>query len=383
MLSDRSRRRLQLLIDEHPAGGLKFSERLRAAFSSDTPLATGEPFAYNNNEHVITVTQPMITRRRTRGLGHRNSTSVQSSQETTGFDSWDSQQRDVTSDSGDMTKVVEAILQKLRLSEEQSSQHSQPQLFEHLLALLQLPLNQMKATCEILECHQWPEDRITLICNVIDHHPELFHQNVIFCLQFVVLSNLQQMKSTPGRSLMVSFMQMAKSNSEAFVDGIILPSFSFEVEALASRVLTDLITKAISSSLSREACTKLMMSINVDRHEVNSSQSQIGLIVWNTLTSAVMASLLHIKPPLELSPPAVHNIVYGVRAALNENPKENAHIQLLLVLVTKHGDRIHVNEDILNGMQEAAMSSNSFLKKSILNHIRSLRRRIQPLNTAQ
>lgn len=116
---------------------------------------------------------------------------------------------------------------------------------------------------------------------------------------------------------------------------------------------------------------------------MNSSQSQVELITWNALTSAVMTSLLHIKPPLELTPSVLHNIVYGVRAALHDNPKENTHIQLLLVLVTKHGDRIQVNDDMLNGMQEAAMSSNSFLKKSILNHIRSLRRRIQPLNIAQ
>jgi hypothetical protein len=116
---------------------------------------------------------------------------------------------------------------------------------------------------------------------------------------------------------------------------------------------------------------------------LNNSQSQVEQIPWNSLKSAVMASLLHVKPPLELSPSIVHNVVYGVRTALNDNPKENAHIQLLLVLVTKHGDRINADDDILNGMQGAAMSSDSFLKKSILNHIRSLRRRIQPLNSAQ
>lgn len=41
MLSDRSRRRLQLLIDEHSAEALKFSERLKATLTSDTPLAAG------------------------------------------------------------------------------------------------------------------------------------------------------------------------------------------------------------------------------------------------------------------------------------------------------------------------------------------------------
>ncbi|KAG2180096.1 hypothetical protein INT43_003884, partial [Umbelopsis isabellina] len=286
MLSDRSRRRLQLLFDENSAGELKFSGRLKAAFTSDTPLAAGELFVYNHYEQVTTVNQPMLTRRRTRGLYRPSITSVTSSQETTdfypGFNSWGSQQMDATSDPDDMKDVVEPILQKLRLPEEESSQLSQSQLFEHLLAFLQLPLNQ-----------------------------------------------LQRMESTPGRSLMISLMQMAKSNSEAFVDGIILPSLSSDVEA--SRVLTDLITKAISSSISREACSKLTMSINVDRHAMNSSQSQIELITWNSLTSAVMASLLHIKPPLDLSPSVVHNIVYGVRAALHDNHKENAHVQLLLI----------------------------------------------------
>jgi hypothetical protein len=44
MLSSRSKRKLQLLIDEHPARGLEFSERLQATFTSDTPLPAGTEF---------------------------------------------------------------------------------------------------------------------------------------------------------------------------------------------------------------------------------------------------------------------------------------------------------------------------------------------------
>lgn len=50
---------------------------------------------------------------------------------------------DVTGDRDDMTDVVEPILLKLRLPEEPSSQFSQSQLSEHLLAFLQLPLTQV------------------------------------------------------------------------------------------------------------------------------------------------------------------------------------------------------------------------------------------------
>jgi hypothetical protein len=52
---------------------------------------------------------------------------------------------DITGNPDDMTEFVESILQNLPISEEQSSQHSQALLSEHLLAFLQLPLNQVRS----------------------------------------------------------------------------------------------------------------------------------------------------------------------------------------------------------------------------------------------
>jgi hypothetical protein len=53
--------------------------------------------------------------------------------------------------------------------------------------------NKMKTACELLECHKWPEERIATVCDVIVHHPELFRQNVIYCLQFTVIPKVSEL----------------------------------------------------------------------------------------------------------------------------------------------------------------------------------------------
>jgi hypothetical protein len=99
---------------------------------------------------------------------------------------------------------------------------------------------------------------------------------------------------------------------------------------------------------------------------------------WTSLTSSAVTSLLHIKPLLDLTQVIVRNIISGVRMGLNDNTKENSHIQLLLVLVTKHGDRIYLDNNILGNIEEAANKSDSFLKKSIQNQIKTLKRKVHP-----
>lgn len=107
-----------------------------------------------------------------------------------------------------------------------------------------------------------------------------------------------------------------------------------------------------------------------------SSQSQAGTMPWTPLISATVTSLLQIKPPLNLTPTVVRNILFSIRGGLNDNPKESSYIQLLLVLVTKHGDRIHVDNGVISDIEATANLSDSFLKKSILNHARTLQRKI-------
>ena len=123
----------------------------------------------------------------------------------------------------------------------------------------------------------------------------------------------------------------------------------------------------------------LSSTVAADPDTNMSSQSRIGPILWTTLTSTTVTALLNIKPPLNLTPNIVDHILSGVRGGLNDNPKENSHIQLLLVLVTKHGERIHLSNGILSDIEEVATASDSFLKKSILNHTKALKRKIQPL----
>jgi hypothetical protein len=123
----------------------------------------------------------------------------------------------------------------------------------------------------------------------------------------------------------------------------------------------------------------LSSTVAADPDTNMSSQSRIGPILWTTLTSTTVTALLNIKPPLNLTPNIVGHILSGVRGGLNDNPKENSHIQLLLVLVTKHGERIHLSNGTLSDIEEVATASGSFLKKSILNHTRALKRKIQPL----
>jgi hypothetical protein len=109
-----------------------------------------------------------------------------------------------------------------------------------------------------------------------------------------------------------------------------------------------------------------------------SSQSQIAPMPWTQLTSNTVTALLHIKPPLELTQVIVRNIISGVGIGLDDDPKENSHIQLLLVLVTKHGERIYLDHTIIASIEETANMSDSFLKKSIQNQIKSLKRKVQP-----
>lgn len=114
-----------------------------------------------------------------------------------------------------------------------------------------------------------------------------------------------------------------------------------------------------------------------------SSQSQIAPMPWTPLTSNAVTALLHIKPPLDLTQVIVRNIISGVRIGLDDDSKENSHIQLLLVLVTKHGERIYLDNTIIGSIEETANMSDSFLKKSIQNQIKSLKRKVQPFTETQ
>jgi hypothetical protein len=120
-----------------------------------------------------------------------------------------------------------------------------------------------------------------------------------------------------------------------------------------------------------------------DQDNSMSSQSQIAPMPWTPLTSNSVTALLHIKPPLDLTQVIIRNIISGVRIGLHDDSKEHSHIQLLLVLVTKHGERIYLDDTIIGSIEETANMSDSFLKKSIQNQIKSLKRKVQPFAETQ
>jgi hypothetical protein len=170
------------------------------------------------------------------------------------------------------------------------------------------------------------------------------------------------------------------------------------------KVLSNIILKLISVGLSWDNCSKLLRyntSISIvclfspvinhgiisvmveDQDNSMSSQSQIAPMPWTPLTSNSVTALLHIKPPLDLRQVIIRNIISGVRIGLDDDAKENSHIQLLLVLVTKHGERIFLDDTIIGSIEETANMSDSFLKKSIQNQIKALKRKVQPFAETQ
>lgn len=172
----------------------------------------------------------------------------------------------------------------------------------------------------------------------------------------------------------------------------------------AGKVLSNVILKLISGGLSWDSCSKLLrydkpilivflfspiinhgiISVMVaDQDNSMSSQSQIAPMPWTPLTSTSVTALLHIKPPLDLTQVIIRNIISGVRIGLDDDSKENSHIQLLLVLVTKHGERIYLDDTIISSIEETANMSDSFLKKSIQNQVKALKRKVQPFAETQ
>ncbi|KAI9283464.1 hypothetical protein BC943DRAFT_100559 [Umbelopsis sp. AD052] len=387
MLTNYSKKKLSSLFEQAEPTSYAFSDRLASCFNSEAVLSPRPAYIDEWNDDLTSPdTNPPITQylkpRKRRLLDFNNPyNTTQASQDTSGFTGIDSQKMEVTLDEDEVMIDIQPILQGLQSIDVSSTQTSQSGLAEPLLfALLNLPHHQMTIAFKHLDFSTWDDDRMAAVCDVISKHPELSHQNTVYCLKNTVFVKIQDMKSVPPRSFMTAIIQMAKLNGGTAIDGIVLHAL-YSIQP--NKALSSIILKLISGGLSWDNCSKLLSIMVADPDTSMSSQSQIAPMPWTPLTSNTVAALLHIKPPLDLTQVIVRNIISGVRIGLEDDSKENSHIQLLLVLVTKHGERIYLDNTIIDRIEETANMSDSFLKKSIQNQIKSLKRKVQPFAETQ
>ncbi|GAB5590032.1 hypothetical protein Unana1_04932 [Umbelopsis nana] len=166
-----------------------------------------------------------------------------------------SQPMDIELDEDEVIEIIKPVLQNLQLAEDSSTQLSQKLLTDNLLALLRLPYYQLSIACERLDFSPWPDDRMVIICDVISSHPDVSHQNVLYVLKNTVYQRIQYMETTPSRYFTNSIIQMAKSNGDSAIDGIIRPLLHSSHQ---NKVHSDLITKVVSSGLQWDSSAKLL-----------------------------------------------------------------------------------------------------------------------------
>ncbi|CAG8513434.1 4627_t:CDS:2 [Ambispora leptoticha] len=244
-------------------------------------------------------------------------------------------------------------------------------------SLMSMPFAQVQIICDGLDFTLMPEDTFDTFFQEFAKNEDIPYQSHIMLIKAAFFKKVCNLTANPSRNFLATIMKTASVKNKSIIYGLLLPLMK-NTQAIG-RPQLDIITRIIKESINDVNILILIQELfrdttssspPADNEITEQSQYFLG-DNWKDSTIEILIVIFNKKFQLR-----DRNLLMSFLSHLNHNieqqPENKKLAQIMLLLVTKHGDDI-LNE--LDYMKSIADKINTFMKKSLLSNIESLKRK--------
>ncbi|CAG8564743.1 9382_t:CDS:2 [Ambispora gerdemannii] len=232
-------------------------------------------------------------------------------------------------------------------------------------SLMSMPFAQVQIICDGLDFTLMPEDTFDSFFQEFARNVDIPYQSHIMLIRTAFFKKVCNLSANPSRNFLATIMKTASVKNKPIIYGLLLPLMK-DTQKIG-RPQLDIITRIIKEELFRDTTSSSVAT--TDNGTTEQSRYFLGND-WKDLTIEILIVIFNKKFSLR-----DRDLLISFLSHLNHNieqqPENKKLAQIMLLLVTKHGDDI-LNE--LDYVRSIADKINTFMKKSLLNNIELLKR---------